>query len=374
MSNITKWIGLLAITFTSIVLILIVAEIAARMAGFVGMRDETGLETLFRHDSLLGWHHVPNSEILMGTSEYSSVNIRINPKGLRDEPHHYRRITNRRRILVLGDSFAWGWGVQVSDRFTERLEELIPDVEVINAGVPGYSTDQECLWLEREGLKYKPDLVILLLFWNDLIHNQKDCIYLSAHKPLYVLESDGSLVLTRVPCPEPSLIAVGAFRLLSRSSLISLMRGLIPSELVATNPKPNATSHGLYTASFHGLVSHAIEERQNAGSGTNISNYGNRLTVALVQRISKICANAGCRFLLASHCGKRKDCLQVIRVLKGTGVQVCRLYKWAGFRPRRMSIPNDGHWNSAGHEFAARTLVPYVTKLIQDTGSTQQTQ
>ena len=62
-----------------------------------------------------------------------------------------RRVPGRRRILVLGDSVAWCWGVEREECFTERLEAALPDTDVINAGVPGYSTAQELLYYERDG-------------------------------------------------------------------------------------------------------------------------------------------------------------------------------------------------------------------------------
>ena len=69
--------------------------------------------------------------------------------------------------------------VHVNDDETlgEQLRSLLQSqmdrpVEVINAGVSGFGTDQELLWLREEGVKYAPDLVLLAVYpHNDFMNN-----------------------------------------------------------------------------------------------------------------------------------------------------------------------------------------------------------
>ena len=68
----------------------------------------------------------------------------------------------------------------------------LPDTGVINAGVPGYSTAQEMLFYEREGRKYGPDLVLLVVVPNDLTDN------LDARGPRFRVDG-GRLVVTNLP-------------------------------------------------------------------------------------------------------------------------------------------------------------------------------
>ncbi len=85
-----------------------------------------------------------------------------------------------------------------------RLSEARPSrrIEVVALGTAGYSTDQELIWLESEGLRYEPDLVVLMFHPNDIWYNaQPD--YWRGSKPLFV-ESGDTLALTNVPVPEPS--------------------------------------------------------------------------------------------------------------------------------------------------------------------------
>jgi lysophospholipase L1-like esterase len=77
------------------------------------------------------------------------------------------------RILSLGDSSTFGWGVEGSENYPTRLREELRRrhpglaVEVVNLGVCGYSSFQGKVLLEREGLAYRPDLVTISYGSND---------------------------------------------------------------------------------------------------------------------------------------------------------------------------------------------------------------
>jgi lysophospholipase L1-like esterase len=79
------------------------------------------------------------------------------------------------RVVALGDSHTFGWGVSYEDTFAARLARRFetdhpggPAVEVVNLGVPGYNTHQEVESLAAKGLTPRPDLVVMLADRNDL--------------------------------------------------------------------------------------------------------------------------------------------------------------------------------------------------------------
>ncbi|MGB0578792.1 MAG: SGNH/GDSL hydrolase family protein, partial [Limisphaerales bacterium] len=110
----------------------------------------------------------------------------INSKGLRDREYPYEKTPGTKRILVLGDSYTWGYGVGNNERFTDFLEQQLEECEVLNSGVSGYGTDQEYLWFRSEGVKYQPDLVILAFFvLNDPMNNVSAVQY-GLSKPLFL--------------------------------------------------------------------------------------------------------------------------------------------------------------------------------------------
>ena len=74
----------------------------------------------------------------------------------------------RQRVLVLGDSFTFGPFLSNEDTFPAMLERMSPDLEVLNAGVAGYTiTDETMLYLER-ARHAAPDITVLQVLDNDL--------------------------------------------------------------------------------------------------------------------------------------------------------------------------------------------------------------
>lgn len=77
------------------------------------------------------------------------------------------------RIVCLGDSITFGWCLMDSETYPVRLEEYLNSLktsrryEVINAGTPGYTSEQLKLLLKRSILNLKPDMVIICAGWND---------------------------------------------------------------------------------------------------------------------------------------------------------------------------------------------------------------
>jgi hypothetical protein len=115
--------------------------------------------------------------------EYSTY-IKINSKGLRGREYPYQKDKNTFRILVLGDSFTAGLQVSEEETFSKLLESRLQQhypqtkIEVINAGVVGYGTENELAYFTHEGYKYQPDVVLLAFFTgNDLTDNIWNTLY-----------------------------------------------------------------------------------------------------------------------------------------------------------------------------------------------------
>ena len=108
--------------------------------------------------------------------EWQGISVDINTHGLRGPETPYTKPPGTFRILNLGDSVAMGWGVREEDSYGRQLEQLLNGqggdnlrYEVINAGVPGWNLENELAYLQAEGLKYEPDLVLLdLTIVNDI--------------------------------------------------------------------------------------------------------------------------------------------------------------------------------------------------------------
>lgn len=104
--------------------------------------------------------------------------VRTNGKGLREDPFPTEKPANTTRILVIGDSFTYGLGVNRSERFTDivetRLDGELPqqNIQVINAGVSGYGMKDYYLFLKHRGVEYEPDIVVISFIGSDWYSNE----------------------------------------------------------------------------------------------------------------------------------------------------------------------------------------------------------
>ncbi len=113
---------------------------------------------------LVGHVHRPSAHRrLMG------VDVTTNSRGFRDVEYPIEH-NSAYRMIFLGDSLTFGWGVQVEDSFAQLLEQRLAGsrpIEIINFGAGNYNTQQEVNLFIDEGLQYEPDQVVLFYFIND---------------------------------------------------------------------------------------------------------------------------------------------------------------------------------------------------------------
>lgn len=153
-----------------------------------------------RFDPQLGWSLSPMARsVSHGTG--SKVVYQINSKGLRDRETPYEKPDDVFRILLIGDSRVFGFGVPMEKHFGRVIEGYFANVEVINMGVSGYGVGQELLFLRSEGFRYQPDLVIAYVahFW---AHRHMHTERFGKKKPMYRLRN-GVLEAIGLPVSAP---------------------------------------------------------------------------------------------------------------------------------------------------------------------------
>lgn len=280
----------------------------------------------YLYDQKLGWKNIPH---WIATTKYRRLTI--NSKGLRDREHAYEKAKHVRRILVLGDSFAWGYGVADHEVFTEILEDELRrrplssqhSYEVINTGVSGWGTDQEFLFLQQEGFRYAPDVVVLAFFLvNDVTNNGHSMQY-GMHKPLFL---NRELELTNVPVPGP------------------------------------------------------FEKRKPQKSEVDPLD----VTLALIERMDAECARHDCRLVVMKFgrfLPEHQDNPELIRYERQLEVdlidrlEIPYLDLDAQFAARQVSAEallegnDDGHWNAEGHRLVAELLHAFLLQIRRNTTS-----
>jgi lysophospholipase L1-like esterase len=243
---------------------------------------------------------------------------------------------------VLGDSFAWGYGVEESERFSQLLEKSL-DVEVINAGVSGYSTDQELLWYRNEGVKYETDLVILVLAGNDVGDNDRELVSTIYYKPKFVLEA-GDLIPKGYPVPKTSPQGKFIYSLSQRSALAYFL-----------------VQRYFDLLSLYGKIKANSDQANSPVSDISAHSEPFKLTIALIDEMRNVAESRKAKFMIVAtdqwwNSPSRETYKDFINALRAEGFLVLDVESLPGFDPEVMRIPNDGHWNQAGHEFVAEKI------------------
>ena len=211
--------------------VLAVSPFAAEAALRVYTSHAAKPAQLFRSDAQTGWRNAPNLVTRLINAAGEEWSIRTDENGQRLIPHDPDA---KRKILILGDSLAFGEGVDIKDRFDVRMLSLLPATRVINTGTMGYGTDQEyAVFRNWRPLLEPGDTVLILLNESDYLDVLRRR-FVGRAKP-YVERSHGSFFL-RAPSVGPlerwsdwSVLARVAARVFDRSYIEPASESLDPT-------------------------------------------------------------------------------------------------------------------------------------------------
>lgn len=153
----------------------LVLEIAFRFMGF-------GSLVIYQSDESLYWVPKPNQEVKTKIGGYP---VTVNSQGTRGPEFEVPKPEGVFRILSIGDSRAFGWGLPEEKTYAKLLESKLNSsvgsdlgirVEVINAGVNAWSYPQFKMFLKERGLAYEPDVVIVgdANLWMEFTESRSD--------------------------------------------------------------------------------------------------------------------------------------------------------------------------------------------------------
>lgn len=321
----------------------------------------------YLHDPLLGWRNIPGWR----TTTFGQP-LSINALGLRGPATTRAKAPGSRRLLLLGDSFVWGFRVGdaqvLSAALQRRLAGARPAVEVLNGAVSGWGTDQQFLYLFSEGLALEPDLVLLFFFLpNDPINNANAMQYGMA-KPYF---PDRRLQVAGVPVPYLALTGAGRYAAVSpappcRAS--ALCHYLLRRSLGRPPWLDAMTGLGLARVA----PPPTVELRENPLE----------LSLALLRAADELCRERGVRlvvvkfgaFLRGADEAQWQSPLQLDierQFLSGLRVQLPRTpvldldaaYREQGLSAHALTRGGDSwHWNAFGHRVTAAIVHRFLAR------------
>lgn len=331
----------------------VAGEAASRVLGLRFPRLRQADTALWAYDGSKGWFHTPGSSARVYLGGPDNGDVRINALGLRGPRVERRKSPGVRRVLVFGDSFIFGIGVDERHVLTSRLQSKLDvafprQYEVINMGVAGYSTDQEYLLFHELGGQLAPDIVILVATDNDFRGNTEDFAYGRYYKPFFELGTDGSLSQRNVPVPRLSSSQGVKLWLAERSNLWNAFR----------------TRRSEYEVVQRWLRHFEVGHPRRAGADSV------RLMAALVVAFDRAARASGAAFVAfnTGHRGERTTLFQELRpYLNNQGIVHLGLEGFLGearlkHPDLKWDFPDDTHWNLDSHRLAAEVIYTHLRR------------
>ena len=332
----------LAVAAVSLLITLLVSELAIRVLLPDWAPRTPRLAQFWQHDELYGWSHIPGVKGRFDTFGFD-VSVEINEQGFRGPSVETEKDPAKTRILVVGDSLVWGFGVQQEDTFVAEMAARCPNLEVINFGVSGYATDQELLLFKERGKQLNPDIVALVVASNDFSDNIRSTVNVYYQKPLYQLE-DGELILTNRPVPEPNPFVVFASSVARQSYLLTQLGRTIQGLSLAreSTAAPKATPK---------------EDKPKAKTSTVAfpRSEAERMTTLLIQEFLREVVASGARPAVVFNDARGYHITRVLGLANMPVVQLEDLKLDPD--PERYRLPGDFHWNAAGHKEVADRIL-----------------
>jgi len=335
----------LFLTAVATVFTLFAAELVARLLA-PQWAPQHAERSFWRHDPLLGWAHKPGQQGTLRHPDFS-VRVVISEQGFRDAVYPVERVAGLRRMLVLGDSFAWGFGVERDEILWSLLEARHPGWEIINTAVSGYGTDQQLLFFEDRGRAFAPDVVVLHLHANDFDDVAAERRY-GYPKPRFTLGPEG-LVLGNVPVPGLSL-PWRARRFLRESSYLFNRLQAVEQLLESAGPRQVRRA---------GVAPGAVPRAPAPSAAAD----SRAVSAALLARLAQACRDAGAQLVVVSSPAPDDVRAWLGRTLFDLGVPYAPLDPAFRGRPRETyKFPNDPHWNATGQRIAADAVEEFLVE------------
>jgi hypothetical protein len=360
-------VGWVLVPVISTALALGVCETVLRWGGWGGSPVELHSK-LLQYDPDLGWKKQPSAQATYRWQGRSIVET-SNSRGARS-PEFAAAADS---VLLLGDSFCEGYLVSDDEVFSAVLERDRPDLQAINHGVAGYSTDQQLLLFRELIQQYSPNTTLLLFFDNDVWFNAQAVEYRSA-KPLFTL-TEGQLVLGGVPVPraDKSVVASPSAGRSSEWRLLRLMRDALQQIEPAGNggplepvdeflvyrrsPPPEIMDAWELTAALLGQLQ------------SEVAAAGSEFAVFYVPSVAAVDDDAWAqtkeRYEMSDadwdiHQVER-DLTTVCARLGIVLISPTERFRSAASASNSLYYRRDGHWNPQGHELTAKIISEFLT-------------
>lgn len=311
------------ITLVALAVALLLAEAAAQV--YVYKIAKHG--KLFRPDQVLGWALLPDLDLIRNNHDGEPWRIVTDRDGIRG-PAAWPE-NGGRRMLILGDSFAFGEGVDIEHRFDTLVTRQMTGLSAINLGVMGYGTDQQAIRLRTWSDRLRAGDILLVLTYSNDFMDIASSRHSGRSKPWFEAKG-GTLVEHK---PDIGLIEI----VRDRSYLLAKLAVVF-----------NVNDEGAYQdrlaragALYEQIVMQEMSGLMKRGVQVVIAHHGD----AVFELPFDVDA------VFASVCAKVTGCIALDRAISA--------------HPREEMFLSDGHWAIGGHKVAAEVIARHLQSEFQ---------
>jgi hypothetical protein len=308
--------------------------------------------------------------------EFPGLQVVINDLGFRDRlDESAPPAPGDASIVVLGDSFVFGTGVEVDETFHRILEDRAREMttrtlRVYGAGVAGYGQIDELHQLEHLAPLLKPDVVVVGLYeGNDLEDNLDAMARLTPSFTSVPVEPDNLAI--------PFLTRAGRERFWAGSSAsFQYVRPIIDRVLARLGvqpPVPPVLDQSLLIAAPPLIADALAETRKAMGAlASRCADMDADLIVLMIPAAIQAEPARYDDFVTMHPVAQRKSYSRtqlherLMRLVRQTGARVVDPLPQleAEALTSRLCYRREGHWNAAGHKLAADLLVPVLADVF----------
>ena len=331
---------------------LVVAELLVRVGR---PQDLEVMSAWYESHPVYRFRHFPNMDKVKraGPERYR---IRTNRQGVRADEDEAYASPLETRIVVHGDSYVFGVGVDNRDTFIYRTQESLRRklgrVDVLNLGVGNTGPSEQYLLFLEEGRKYLPRIVVVGVAWNDLddVTRPLNAFRLQHNRLVYVPYRPS--VLRRLS-ERPLYRWVQ-----DRSHLLTLLRGTLANAMEGDRFVPSAEAEASSLpqalAVYRAFVTAIRRENavplilllpsmeQVASGRMELAGEPSVSARLLMKRLREFCAE------------EAVPCLDTLEAFVAADVPTGRLF-----------IPRDEHYTAAGHGIVTGLLEPRLERMLE---------
>lgn len=311
--------------------------------------------------------------------EKFGTNVRTNSYGFRDREHDLGKSDGTVRILLMGDSFMEALQVDFAEAFPSILERELSarlgkcKVEVINAGVSGWGTDDEVAYLLQKGKEFRPDIVLFAVtIHNDISDNLEERHHILEEgqliaKPVYeqswyrfVIIEARSYLASHSHLYQ---IVYQSWKAWGRAEAGSRLRRHV-IELMRHDQNPEVKRGWFITQKL-------LEKARDLASKN-----GFKLTMFIIPTIYQVDTESFSNLIAAhqlsdSELDRDKPIEEMLSLLEKEEILTINLLP--DFRShqgkllgQQLYIPDDGHFSKEGHKLAASVVSRYLFGKINE--------